>query len=232
MSDAESDILDKVDTTTFNEVSDTVDSHSQSITQMSQTLSTKADGSTVTAVTQRVSKTEQDISGITETLGELSDVVETKADGSTVTTINNKLNTVSDTVDGHTQTLTNVTQTVTQANQKSDTALQTALDGAFLVLTSTNGQLFKNGAESTILQVAIFPNGGDRCDTISQVRDRFGETAYIEWKWMHESSGEWGTMLSTDSHISHDGMWLTVGPDDVATKTTFSASLVVPGEED
>lgn len=128
MSDAESDILDKVDITTFNEVSDTVDGHSQTITQMSQTLSNKADSSTVTAVTQRVSKTEQDISGITETLGELSDIVETKADGSTVTTISNRLNTVSNTVDGHTQTLTNVTQTVTQANQKSDTALQTALD--------------------------------------------------------------------------------------------------------
>lgn len=114
------------------------------------------------------------------------------------------------------------------ANTNASTALQTALDGAFLVLTSTNGQLFKNGSESTILQVAIFPNGGSRCDTITQVRSRFGSTAYIEWKWKHESNGEWGTLLSNDTHLSQGGMWLTVSPEDVATKTTFSASLVVP----
>ena len=117
---------------------------------------------------------------------------------------------------------------IESANTNANNALQTALDGAFLVLTSTNGQLFKNGTESTILQVAIFPNGGTRCDTIEQVRSRFGSTAYIEWKWMHESSGEWGTLVSTDSHLSRGGMWLTVSPDDVATKTTFAASLVVP----
>lgn len=119
---------------------------------------------------------------------------------------------------------------VADAASDAATALQTALDGAFLQITSTNGNLFKNGAESTVLQVAVFPNGGDRCDTLAQVRSRFGSAAYIEWKWMHESDGEWGTLLSTDSHLSHDGMWCTVTPADVATKTSFSASLVVPGE--
>lgn len=102
-----------------------------------------------------------------------------------------------------------------------------ALNGGYLVITSTNGQLFKNGAESTVLQLAVFPNGGARLDTIEQVRERFGAGAYIEWQWKHEDSGEWGTMLSGDSHISHGGMWLTVTPEDVATKTTFSASLNV-----
>ena len=127
---------------------------------------------------------------------------------------------------------TDVETAVSGAVSDASTALQTALDGAFLQITSTNGNLFKNGAESTILQVAVFPNGGDRCDTLAQVRSRFGSAAYIEWKWMHESDGEWGTLLSTDSHLSHDGMWCTVTPADVATKTSFSASLVVPGEGD
>ena len=110
-------------------------------------------------------------------------------------------------------------------------ARETALDGCHLVITSTNGQLFKNGSESTVLQVAVFPNGGDRLDDIDDVRARFGAGAYVEWRWMHESSGEWGTLVGTDPHLSHGGMWLTVTPQDVATKTTFSASLVVPGEE-
>lgn len=64
--------------------------------------------------------------------------------------------------------------------------------------------------------------------TIEQVRERFGAGAYIEWRWMHESSGEWGTLVSSDPHISRGGMWLTVTPADVASKTSFSASLVVP----
>lgn len=121
---------------------------------------------------------------------------------------------------------------IEEATSIAEAAQQTALDGAFLVISSTNGQLFKNGAESTVLQVAVFPNGGDRLETIEQVRSRFGAASYIEWRWMHESSGEWGTLLSTDPHLSQGGMWLTVTPDDVATKTTFSASLVVPGEEE
>ena len=109
----------------------------------------------------------------------------------------------------------------------TEAAVRTALDGAVLTISSTNGQLFKNGSESTILQVAVFPNGGERCDTIAQVRSRFGNSAYIEWQWKHDN-GDWGVMLNSDTHISQGGMWLTVTPDDVATKTSFSASLIVP----
>lgn len=129
MSDAEDDILDKVDTTTFNEVSDTVDQHSQSITQMSQTLSNKADGSTVTALTNRVSKTEQDISGINTTIGTLQTTVESKADGSTVEAVSNRLNTVSDTVDGHTQSITSINSTLqTKADSSTVSSLTTKVN--------------------------------------------------------------------------------------------------------
>ena len=110
--------------------------------------------------------------------------------------------------------------------QASDDA-RAALDSATLAIISTNGQLFRNGAESTVLQVAVFPAGGSRLDTIAQVRERFGAGAYIEWRWMHED-GAWGTLVSTDPHLSQGGMWYTVGPADVLAKTTFEASLVVP----
>lgn len=136
---------------------------------------------------------------------------------------------ISNSVDNAISTqLAPVSTAASNASDAAATALQTALDGAFLTISSTNGILFKNGAESTILQVIIFPNGGTKCETIEQVRERFGSTAYIEWQWKHESTGEWGTLLSNDSHLSQGGMWLTVTPTDVATKTTFSASLVVP----
>lgn len=161
MSDAEEDILDKVDTTTFNEVSDTVDQHTQTITQHTTAISKKADNSTVTAVTNRVSKNEQDISGINTTIGELQDTVETKADGSTVETVSNKLNTVSDTVDGHTQTLTSVQNTLsskadsstvstltTKVNNVSDT-----VDGhtqSLQSVTETQTSIQKNAVKSTV----------------------------------------------------------------------------------
>lgn len=129
MSDAEDDILDKVDTTTFNEVSDTVDAHSQTISQHTTALSNKADNSTVTAVTNRVTKTEQDISGINTTIGQLQTTVASKADGSTVTTISNKLNTVSDTVDGHTQSITSVQNTLsTKADSSTVSTLSTKVN--------------------------------------------------------------------------------------------------------
>ena len=129
MSDAEDDILDKVDVTTFNEVSDTVDGHTQSISQMSQTLSNKADSSTVTSLTNRVSKNEQDISGINTTIGELETTVESKADGSTVETVSNKLNTVSDTVDGHTQAISSVQSTLsTKADSSAVSTLSTKVN--------------------------------------------------------------------------------------------------------
>lgn len=127
MSDAEEDILDKVDTTTFNEVSDTVDQHSQTISQHTTAISNKADSSTVTAVTNRVSKNEQDISGINTTIGTLQETVESKADGSTVTTISNRLNTVSDTVDGHTSQLSSITSTQTTMQSTLDKTVKSSI---------------------------------------------------------------------------------------------------------
>lgn len=122
------------------------------------------------------------------------------------------------------RTLSQVLADVEQASEDA----AAARDSATLSITSTNGQLFKNGAESTVLQLAVFPNGGGRLDTIEEVRERFGAAAYIEWRWKHEDSGAWGTVVSDDEHLSHGGMWLTVTPEDVATKTTFEASLVTP----
>ncbi|MBR2838989.1 MAG: hypothetical protein IKE55_09415, partial [Kiritimatiellae bacterium] len=81
---------------------------------------------------------------------------------------------------------------------------------------------------STVLQVAVFPNGGGRLDTIAGVRERFGAGAYVEWRWKHDADGTWGTLATDDPHLSNGGMWLTVTPTDVASKTSFEASLVVP----
>ena len=109
----ETSLGDKVDVTDFNDLEDTVDGHTQTLSQHTTAISNKADSSTVTSVTNRVSKNEQDISGINTTISQLQTTVASKADGSTVTTISNKVNTVSDTVDGHTSQLSSITSTQT-----------------------------------------------------------------------------------------------------------------------
>lgn len=116
-------------------------------------------------------------------------------------------------------------QEASAASEIAQNAAAVANDGARLVLTSTRGQLFKNGSESTILQAVIFPNGGGRLDSIEAVRSRFGNGAYIEWRYMNDSDGVWHTIVNTDSHLSQGGMWCTIGPEDVDIKTTFEATL-------
>lgn len=164
--DVDATLLDKVDVTTFNEVSDTVDAHTQTISQHTTAISNKADSSTVTAVTNRVSKNEQDISGINTTIGELQDTVETKADGSTVSTISNKLNTVSDTVDGHTQAISSVQSTLsTKADSSTVSTLTTkvntvsdTVDGHTQRLSSVEDTLETKADGSTVSTISTKVN--------------------------------------------------------------------------
>ena len=156
MSDAESDILDKVDTTTFNEVSDTVDAHTQTISQHTTALSNKADNSTVTAVTNRVSTVEQDVDGIETSIGELQTTVSNKADSSTVTTVSNRLNTVSDTVDGHTQTLTSVQNTLsTKADSSTVSTLSTQVNTIEDTVDGHTSQLSSITSTQTTMQSTL-----------------------------------------------------------------------------
>lgn len=165
MSDAEDDILDKVDTTTFNEVSDTVDAHTQTISQHTTAIANKADSSTVTAVTNRVTKNEQDISGINTTIGQLQTTVESKADGSTVTTISNRLNTVSDTVDGHTQSITSLQNTV---SQKADGSTVSTLQSDYATFKQQTEQF-----ESTVgTTYATKTELNDATDDITELESR------------------------------------------------------------
>lgn len=74
----ETDIGNKVDTTTFNEVKQTVDENSSTITKMSETLSKKADSSTVTALSNTVNSIKQTADSNTSSISSLTTVVEKK----------------------------------------------------------------------------------------------------------------------------------------------------------
>lgn len=81
--DVDAAINTKVSTTVFNEVKQTVDENSANITKMTETISTKADGSAVTALTNTVNSVKQTADSNSSSISTLS------------TTVSNLSNTVS-----------------------------------------------------------------------------------------------------------------------------------------
>lgn len=103
----ETDMGNKVDTTTFNTVKQTVDENSSNITKMTETLSKKADSSTVTTLSNTVNSIKQTTDTNTSSISSLTTVVEKKADQDEVTNISNKLTTVEQNLNGLTVDVTN-----------------------------------------------------------------------------------------------------------------------------
>lgn len=103
----ETDMGDKVNTTTFNEVKQTVDENSSTITKMSETLSKKADDSTVTALSNTVNSIKQTTDSNTSSISNLTSAVKKKANQDEVTSISNKLTTVEQNLNGLTVDVTN-----------------------------------------------------------------------------------------------------------------------------
>lgn len=103
----ETDIGNKVDTTTFNEVKQTVDENSSTITKMSETLSNKADSSTVTALSNAVNSVKQTVDSNTSSISNLTNVVEKKANQDEVTSVSNKITTVEQNLNGLKVNVTN-----------------------------------------------------------------------------------------------------------------------------
>lgn len=103
----ETDMGNKVDTKTFNEIKQTVDENSSTITKMSEALSNKADSSTVTALSNTVNSIKQTADSNTSSISKLTTVVEKKANQDEVTSISNKLTTVEQNLNGLTVDVTN-----------------------------------------------------------------------------------------------------------------------------
>lgn len=84
----ETDMGNKVDTTTFNKVKQTVDENSSTITKMSETLSKKADSGTVTTLSNTVNSIKQTTDSNTSSISSLT---------TTVTKVENTANSASKT---------------------------------------------------------------------------------------------------------------------------------------
>lgn len=110
--DIEEAINTKVSTNVFNEVKQTVDSNSAIITKLTESVSKKADGSTVESLANTVNTVKQTTDANTASISTLTTTVNKKADSSTVDTISKTLNTVKQTADSNSANISELSKTV------------------------------------------------------------------------------------------------------------------------
>ncbi|MFQ9151659.1 MAG: hypothetical protein ACLR6B_09160 [Blautia sp.] len=126
--DVDAAINTKVSTTVFNEVKQTVDSNSATITKLSETVTTKADSSSVTVLSNTVNSVKQTADSNSASISGLQTTVSKKADSSAVETVSKTLNTVKQTADSNSANISELSKTVsTKADGSSVTALTTRM---------------------------------------------------------------------------------------------------------
>ena len=101
----------KVSTNTFNELKQTVDENSSTITSLSDTVATKADGSTVSTLSNTVNAVKQTADTNSTRISNLTTTVDSKADGSTVETLSQKATEIEQDLDGFKTTVSETYQT-------------------------------------------------------------------------------------------------------------------------
>lgn len=96
----ETDMGSKVESSVFNELKQTVDENSSSITSLSTTVSKKAESSTVETLTNTVNSVKQTADTNTSSISSMRTEIGKKADGSTVTELSKKTSKLEQNLDG------------------------------------------------------------------------------------------------------------------------------------
>lgn len=112
----ETDMGNKVNTTTFNEVKQTVDENNSTIAKISETLIKKADSSTVTALSNTVNSVKQTADTNTSSISSMQTTIQNKADSSTVTALSNKTSEIEQSLNGFKTTVSETYTTKTEFN--------------------------------------------------------------------------------------------------------------------
>lgn len=113
----ETEMGDKVSTSTFNEVKQTVDENSSSIRSLSDTVRKKADGSTVETLTNTVNEVKQTADSNSLSISSMQTEIGKKADDSTVTELSKKTSKLEQNLDGF---KTEVSKTYTTKTEFDD----------------------------------------------------------------------------------------------------------------
>ena len=95
-----------------------------------------------------------------------------------------------------------------------------------LYIDSSQGIVFKNNAVSTVLSVILY-HGNTQITDIDKLKEVFGSSAYLQWKWQRLDEDSYGIISANDSRIIRDGFGLVTSPDDVDVKVNFKCDLIV-----
>lgn len=153
----ETEMGTKVETSTFNTLKQTVDDNSSKITSLSNTVKSKADGSTVTELTNTVNEVKQTATSNSLSITSMKSDIESKADGKTVTDLSNRTSTLEQDLSGF---KTTVSETYTTKDDSKETAekvtsLETRVTQTEESITSQAKSITEHGTKiSTLEQTA------------------------------------------------------------------------------
>ena len=157
----ETDMGNKVSTTTFNEIKQTVDENSSTITKMSETLSKKADSSTVTTLSNTVNSIKQTTDSNTSSISSMQTTIKNKADSSTVTALSNKTSELEQSLNGFKTTVSDTYATKTDlntvdgkfANYSTTAQMNSAITQSANKITSSVSATYTTKTELNNLQI-------------------------------------------------------------------------------
>lgn len=150
----ETDMGNKVNTTTFNEVKQTVDENSSTITKMSETLSKKADSGTVTTLSNTVNSIKQTTDSNTSSISSLT---------TTVTKVENTANNASKTAS---EAKTVASKAETAASNSATNASNAASKANAAATSASNAEKSaSNSASSASIAATSAANAKKSADT-------------------------------------------------------------------
>ena len=146
---AQTAVSTKVETSVFNTLKNTVDENSANITTLTETVTTKADSSTVTTLSNTVNEVKQTADANSSSISKLTTTVNSKADGSKVTALENKTSTIEQNLSG----VTTRVSTLESENDGLDTRLTTAeskITADAIVSTVTSSKTYKDALSGKV----------------------------------------------------------------------------------
>ena len=223
----------------------TIDGLTTQIGNVQTSLESKADGSTVQALTAQVNSVEETASGFSRTVSEIRTEVNNTVREVVTYYGQNGSETVPpadddegwstempEKVHGAYMWQKTVTTYATGTTRTSSPVCISGADGfdgedaVVLRVDSTRGLVFKNNWYDTQLRVTVIKGGASITD-ITTLREAFGAGAYLQWYFRKQADQAWSTMSVSDEHLTEGGFCMNVTPDDVDEQILFQCDLIV-----
>lgn len=97
---------------------------------------------------------------------------------------------------------------------------------SYICIESSRGTTFRNDEMDTILNVTIF-RGTERITDIDTLHRVFGDSAYLEWKWLRTNDETYGLLSVDDPRITQNGFKLHVTAEDTVKDVDFTCNLQI-----